>query len=129
MHDDFKAVRLSHELVESPPVVLWPEPRWSEPVPPDLPSLRGGHRRNWWCVTTRWKSELVTPSETFLIKYDMIRRVYEGSLTKRPAFVLVGARVLIGNWEERYLVTGRVAHLLRKNWEAHKLGHAMQYEM
>ena len=81
-------------------------------------------------VTTRkgW-FPLVTPSETFLIKYDMIRRVYEGSLTKRPAFVLVGARVLIGNWEERYLVTGRVAHLLRKNWEAHKLGHAMQYEM
>ncbi len=36
LHDDFKAVRLSSELVQSPPVILWPEPRWSEPVPPDL---------------------------------------------------------------------------------------------
>ncbi|MDG6912381.1 MAG: hypothetical protein JRN35_04800 [Nitrososphaerota archaeon] len=40
LHDDLKAVILPSELVRSPPVVLWPEPRWSEPVPPDLLPLR-----------------------------------------------------------------------------------------
>jgi hypothetical protein len=69
---------------------------------------------------------LLTPARKLSIGYDKISRVYEGSLTTRPAFVLVGARVLPGNWEERYFVTRRIARLLRKNWEAHKLGHAMQ---
>ena len=40
LHDDLKAVRLASELVQSPPVILWPEPRWTEPVPPDLLPLR-----------------------------------------------------------------------------------------
>ena len=40
LHDDFKAIRLSSELVRSPPVILWPEPKWTEPVPPDLLPLR-----------------------------------------------------------------------------------------
>ena len=40
LHDDFKAVRLTSELVRSPPVNLWPEPRWTEPVPPDLLPMR-----------------------------------------------------------------------------------------
>lgn len=81
-------------------------------------------------ITTRKRGfPFFTPPRKLLIKYDRISRIYEGSLTTRPAFVLVGARVLPGSWEERYFVTGRVAHLLRKNWEAHKLGHAMQYEM
>ena len=69
---------------------------------------------------------LLTPARKLSIGYDKISRVYEGSLTTRPAFVLVGARVLPGNWEERYFVTRRIARLLRKNWEAHKLGHTMQ---
>ena len=40
LHDDLKAVHLSSELIRSPPVILWPEPRWSEPMPPDLLPLR-----------------------------------------------------------------------------------------
>ncbi len=40
LHDDLKAARLAIELVQSPPVILWPEPRWTEPVPPDLLPLR-----------------------------------------------------------------------------------------
>ena len=40
LHDDLKTVRLSSELIRSPPVILWPEPRWSEPMPPDLLPLR-----------------------------------------------------------------------------------------
>lgn len=71
---------------------------------------------------------IFTPSKEFFVGYDRISKVYEGSLTTRPAFVLVDARVLLGNWEDRYLVTGRVAHLLHKNWEAHKLGHAVQLQ-
>ena len=77
-------------------------------------------------VTRKGWFPLLTPARKLSIGYDKISRVYEGSLTTRPAFVLVGARVLPGNWEERYFVTRRIARLLRKNWEAHKLGHAMQ---
>ncbi len=40
LHDDLRAICLSSELVRSPPVILWPEPRWTEPVPPDLLPLR-----------------------------------------------------------------------------------------
>lgn len=40
LHDDLRAVTLPSELVRSPPVVLWPKPRWSETVPPDLFPLR-----------------------------------------------------------------------------------------
>lgn len=40
LHDGFRSVRLSRELVGSPPEILWPKSKWAEPVPRTLLPLR-----------------------------------------------------------------------------------------